>query len=123
MKIKLLFFKTPILYPCLLFEIQNWASGPLFFQAFQTFDSEKTHTITQSEFKRALESFCIPLTDDQFEQLIRKVTVTTKKNTQSLVQLQMKTLKGLHAQNDCFFNEYGEKLNYHSIDCPINSYC
>lgn len=42
-------------------------------QAFQTFDSEKTHTITQSEFKRALESFCIPLTDDQFEQLIRKV--------------------------------------------------
>lgn len=29
MKIKLLFFKTPIVYPCLLFEIQNWASGPL----------------------------------------------------------------------------------------------
>lgn len=98
--------------------------GTFFFQAFQTFDSEKTHTITQSEFKRSLESFCIPLTDDQFEQLIRKVTVTTKKNTQSLVQLQMKTLKGLHAQNDrFFFNEYGKKLNYHSINCPINRYC
>lgn len=42
-------------------------------QAFQTFDAEKTRTITQSEFKRALESFCIPVTDDQFEQLVRKV--------------------------------------------------
>ena len=81
MKIKLLSFKTPIVMVVSFFEIQNWASGPsdaaFFFQAFQTFDSEKTHTITQSEFKRALESFCIRLTDDQFEQLIRKVTVTT----------------------------------------------
>lgn len=42
-------------------------------QAFQTFDAEKTQTITQSEFRRALESFCIPVTDDQFEQLLRKV--------------------------------------------------
>ncbi|XP_078353734.1 EF-hand calcium-binding domain-containing protein 6-like [Oculina patagonica] len=41
--------------------------------AFQTFDAEKTRTITQSEFKRALESFCIPLTEDQFDQLIKKV--------------------------------------------------
>ncbi|XP_020616607.1 EF-hand calcium-binding domain-containing protein 6-like [Orbicella faveolata] len=42
-------------------------------QAFQTFDAEKTHTVTQSEFKRALESFCIPLTEDQFDKLIKKV--------------------------------------------------
>ena len=45
------------------------------YQAFQTFDAEKTQTITQSEFRRALESFCIPVTDDQFEQLLRKVKV------------------------------------------------
>lgn len=51
-----------------------------FCQAFQTFDAEKTHTITQSEFKRALESFCIPLTEDQFEQLLRKVKELIKIN-------------------------------------------
>ena len=45
------------------------------FQAFQTFDAEKTNTVTQSEFKRALESFCIPLTEDQFEKLIKKVKI------------------------------------------------
>ncbi|PFX18293.1 EF-hand calcium-binding domain-containing protein 6 [Stylophora pistillata] len=42
-------------------------------QALQTFDAEKTHTVTQSEFKRALDSFCVPLTEDQFEQLIKKI--------------------------------------------------
>lgn len=45
------------------------------YKALQTFDAEKTHTITQSEFKRALDSFCVPLTEDQFEQLIKKVQI------------------------------------------------
>lgn len=42
-------------------------------QALQTFDAEKTHTVTQSEFKRALDTFCVSLTEDQFEQLIKKI--------------------------------------------------
>lgn len=54
-------------------------------QAFQAFDAEKTHTITQSEFKRALESFWIPLTDDQFEQLLMKVG-TNKDGTVSYLE-------------------------------------
>ena len=45
------------------------------YKALQTFDAEKTHTVTQSEFKRALDSFCVPLTEDQFEQLIKKVQI------------------------------------------------
>lgn len=54
-------------------------------QAFQTFDAEKTHTITQSEFKRTLESFCIPLTDDQFVQLLRKVKLMIKMKLSSFL--------------------------------------
>lgn len=69
------------------------------FQAFQTFDAEKTNTVTQCEFKRALESFCIPLTEDQFDKLIKKVKIKNMILIHECILLYLTKDWGLHQIN------------------------
>lgn len=43
------------------------------FQAFMTYDVEHNLGVTKGEFRRVLESFCVPLTSEQFEAVVAKV--------------------------------------------------
>ena len=43
-------------------------------QAFQTYDVDQNETVTKGEFRRVLESYCLPLTSDQFEAIMNKVS-------------------------------------------------
>ena len=43
------------------------------FQAFMTYDADQNCSVTKGEFRRVLESFCIPLTTEQFEAVLAKV--------------------------------------------------
>lgn len=45
----------------------------LSFQAFMTYDVEHNQGVTKGEFRRVLESFCLPLTSEQFEAVVAKV--------------------------------------------------
>ena len=38
-----------------------------------TYDVDQTSSVTKGEFRRVLESFCTPLTTDQFEAVLAKV--------------------------------------------------
>ncbi|XP_046566155.1 EF-hand calcium-binding domain-containing protein 6-like [Haliotis rubra] len=42
-------------------------------QAFQTYDVDQNLSITKGEFRRVLESFCFPLTSEQYEAVLVKV--------------------------------------------------
>nr|XP_022292188.1 EF-hand calcium-binding domain-containing protein 6-like isoform X2 [Crassostrea virginica] len=42
-------------------------------QAFMTYDVEHSLGVTKGEFRRVLESFCLPLTSEQFEAVVAKV--------------------------------------------------
>nr|XP_039259918.1 EF-hand calcium-binding domain-containing protein 6-like [Styela clava] len=42
-------------------------------RAFQTYDTERTLTVTPGEFRRILEHHCLPLTTEQFNSLLIKV--------------------------------------------------
>lgn len=42
-------------------------------QAFQTYDVDRNETITKGEFRRVLETFCFPMTTDQFCTIANKV--------------------------------------------------
>ena len=44
------------------------------FQAFQTYDASGNQSVTKGEFRRVLESFCLPLTSDQFQGVVKKVS-------------------------------------------------
>ena len=46
---------------------------PFTLQAFQTYDVEKTQSVTRGEFRRVLETYCLPLSSEQFEAVIAKV--------------------------------------------------
>lgn len=41
-------------------------------QAFMTYDVEHNLGVTKGEFRRVLESFCVPLTSEQFEAVVAK---------------------------------------------------
>lgn len=43
-------------------------------QAFKTYDVDQTSSVTKGEFRRVLEAFCTPLTTDQFEAVLAKVS-------------------------------------------------
>ncbi|XP_053398276.1 EF-hand calcium-binding domain-containing protein 6-like [Mercenaria mercenaria] len=43
-------------------------------QAFKTYDVDQTSSVTKGEFRRVLEAFCSPLTTDQFEAVLAKVS-------------------------------------------------
>ena len=38
-----------------------------------TYDADQNCSVTKGEFRRVLESFCIPLTTEQFEAVLAKV--------------------------------------------------
>lgn len=44
-----------------------------YLQAFQAYDVNQTASVTKGEFRRVLESFCTPLTTEQFEAVLAKV--------------------------------------------------
>ncbi|KAK7503096.1 hypothetical protein BaRGS_00005722 [Batillaria attramentaria] len=45
-------------------------------QAFQTYDVDLNETVTKGEFRRVLESYCFPMTSDQFDTVMNKVEKT-----------------------------------------------
>ena len=42
-------------------------------QAFKMYDVDENETVTKGEFRRVLESFCLPLTTEQFDGVMAKV--------------------------------------------------
>ncbi|XP_041351388.1 EF-hand calcium-binding domain-containing protein 6-like [Gigantopelta aegis] len=44
-------------------------------QAFQTYDVDQNQSVTKGEFRRILESFCFPMSSEQFQSLIAKVDI------------------------------------------------
>lgn len=45
-----------------------------YFQAFMTYDVDHNNGVTKGEFRRVLESFCLPLNTEQFEAVLAKVS-------------------------------------------------
>ncbi|KAL8588470.1 hypothetical protein ACOMHN_054049 [Nucella lapillus] len=45
-------------------------------QAFQTYDVDQNETVTKGEFRRVLESYCFPMTTEQFDTIMNKVEKT-----------------------------------------------
>ncbi|XP_076466442.1 EF-hand calcium-binding domain-containing protein 6-like [Babylonia areolata] len=45
-------------------------------QAFQTYDVDQNETVTKGEFRRVLESYCFPMTSNQFDTIMNKVEKT-----------------------------------------------
>ncbi len=43
-------------------------------QAFQNYDVDQSQSITKGEFRRVIESYCFPLTTEQFEAILNKVS-------------------------------------------------
>ena len=47
-------------------------------QAFQTYDVEQNLSVTKGEFRRILETFCFPMSSEQFQSLVAKVSWKTQ---------------------------------------------
>lgn len=43
------------------------------FQAFRIYDVDENETVTKGEFRRVLETYCMPLTSEQFDSIVAKV--------------------------------------------------
>ncbi|RUS70512.1 hypothetical protein EGW08_021724 [Elysia chlorotica] len=50
-------------------------------QAFKMYDVDENETVTRGEFRRVLESYCMPLTTEQFDAIAAKVGSSTNKST------------------------------------------
>lgn len=50
-------------------------------QAFKMYDVDENETVTRGEFRRVLESYCMPLTTEQFDAIAAKVGSSTRKST------------------------------------------
>ncbi|KAK3098848.1 hypothetical protein FSP39_023679 [Pinctada imbricata] len=53
-------------------------------QAFMTYDVDNNQSVTKGEFRRVIESFCVPLTTEQFDAVVAKV----EKNPNGTVRYQ-----------------------------------
>ncbi|KAF7237688.1 EF-hand calcium-binding domain-containing protein 6 [Varanus komodoensis] len=47
-------------------------------KAFQTVDIDQTLKVTKGEFRRVIETFLLPLTQEQFDSLLAKIPGSTK---------------------------------------------
>ena len=43
-------------------------------QAFKVYDAEKSTNVTKGEFRRVLDNYCLPLTTEQFNNVLSKVS-------------------------------------------------
>ena len=59
-----------------LFIISLFTTVFFFFKAFKMYDIDENETVTKGEFRRVLESYCLPVTTEQFDGIIAKVSLS-----------------------------------------------